>query len=607
MKKGLIKVRQSSPKQRQEGYSDEYQLSRALTVAMEDYGYTRDDLLVVSDVHTATDEGRPEFDELFFLAEKHHLKHIFIFDIDRLTRCGPSHYEYIKGRLRELGCELVDVKGIIQPPKNHMVGSGGNFGNDFSYKWSVYSQSEGAEIQAAQDAKNEARKTLLRTIPVEISNAQRGCSTRPASYGYQNTKIVGEKGRLEASQTPIEAEAYFVIQIFNAAASKQNVRGICDKLNAEGFRTRTQNRWNKDKSRIIGTIGNKPLEPENFWKIVRRTEYAGFRYEKWTHYLPVRGNFEPLVSVDLWNQANQEYQSLIKDTQSPTGWKLFKHPQEGKRVYLMNNPDFPYKNFILCQKCGKPLKGCWSTSKNGQKIDYYFCGRGHKQISIRPKELHQILSEYLASIKFTSEAADFLETSIRTLWVDRVSELNANLITKDDRIKNLRIQADGLFEKIKLTNSPAIVKRLELEYEELESQIALLESQRSDQVQTESEINKLVKQARFIVEHIDQLVVNPQNKDLVPVFWQLIFPSLPTLEQIENRTPALSPIIEAKEQFETGKSELVDQLRFKLNKIIRELQRWDALLPCDFYQNCQDFQPISEKEHDKRFKLPSAA
>lgn len=573
--KCLLLVRISTTKQLQDSDSPEHQIKRGLVCAERRFGIARDYVFILTEAYSGRKEERPSLDQAFEMVEQYGIQYLLVYDIDRLTRAGASHYEAIKRRFKHIGCDIVDVKGIIQPDSNTLEGTGGEFGSDFTYDWSVFAASEKAEVLEAQMAKDEARKILSRTIPIQISNAQQGRTNRVAPYGFKNTKIIDESGKPQPSKSINESEAYYVRKIFEGLASRQDVRSLCDELNSLGYKSRIRKKWSADGAKVIGTTGGVPLIPRDARAMVARPIYAGFILEKWTHNLPVPANHAGIVSLDLWNAANRGLWRIQEDQESPTGWTILnlkKNPE--KRPYVRERPDFPFKSHLVCPICGKPVKASFSKSKNGNRFGYYHCNRGHKQVSLERGKLEAGLKSLLQELAFTPEVADRFEKHIRSVWVDKVGGLNKHLAERNKEIATLREEADGIFESIKIASHPMIIKRLEGEYDDLQQRIKLLEGQRSETEYSEEDMNRVIKWARYMVEHLDEILIDAPSETLRCLFWSLIFIEPVSLDNIRNRTPKTSPLVRAKDMLANEKCNLVDQTALGSNTLTSELSRW---------------------------------
>ncbi|WP_273281360.1 recombinase family protein [Pseudooceanicola atlanticus] len=603
--KCLLLVRISTTKQVQESDSPEHQIRRGLAFAEKRYGYTRDQVFILTEAWSGRREDRPCLDQALDMVEKHGLLHLFVYDIDRLTRAGAAHYELLKRKFKAAGCEIADVKGIIQPDSNTLEGTGGTFGDDFAYDWSVFAASEKAEVLEAQMAKDEARKILGRTVPVLIQNAQLGRTNRVAPYGFRNTKIIDDSGKPQPSKVPDEGEAFFVRRIFEGVAAGRDVRNLCDDLNGLGFQTRLVRRWTADHSKVIGKRGGKPLTPRMVRELVERTVYAGFICEKWTHGFPVQANHEGLVALDLWNHANRGKWRLIKDGDSPTGWsRIDVRLERQRRSYLRARADFPFKTLITCPSCGKPMKAGYSRSRNGERYGYYQCARGHKQVSQAKDALHSTIQRYLDTMQFTEQVGAKFDQYLREAWIKKVGGLNKHLAVANTEVAQLREEADSLFEKIKIAQNPLIIRRLEQEYEDLFQRIKLLEAKRDEKEFTEADMNRAISWAKYLVEHLDELITETDDESLRASFWSLVFERHPTLAELQNRTAPLSVLVRLKAECEKAKGDLVGNDVFRLNQIWDELCRWETELSAAMRCNPGKFDawPFSNEDD-----LPTAA
>lgn len=577
----ILLVRISTTKQLQESDSPEHQIRRGLACAEKRLGVPKNRVFILTEAYSGRKEDRPSLDQAYEMVRDTRIPYLLVYDIDRLTRAGAAQYEAIKSRFKSVGCDIVDVKGIIQPDSNTLEGTGSSFGQDFTYDWSVFAVSEKAEVLEAQMAKDEARKILSRTIPILIANAQEGRTNRVAPYGFKNSRIIDASGKPQPSKSIFEDEAWYVRKIFEEKAANRDARALCDKLNSLGYRSRTRRKWSQDGGKIIGTLGGLPLTPRDAQLIIERPVYAGFIQEKWTHHLPVPANHEAIVSIDLWNAANKGRWRLIKDADSPTEWSILdlKNTPE-RRAYLRERPDFPFKPYLTCPSCTKSVKASFSKSKNGKRFGYYHCNRGHKHVALGRDKMENHLKKILKNLTLSSDAAARFETHIRNVWVERVGGLNKHLAAKGREISALRDEADGIFESIKIASSPLIIGRLEREYEDLQQRIKLLEAKRDHEEYTEDDMNRVIKWARYLVEHLDEVLIDAPSEPIRSLFWSLIFTGPVNLDDLKNRTPEISVLVRDKSVSENEKNSLVGSTVFGSNTLTDELIRWaDLLLP----------------------------
>ena len=73
--------------------------------------------------------------------------------------------------------------------------------------------------------------------------------------------------------------------------------------------------------------------------------YCGVIKEKWTHNEPVKAQFDGLVSVELFNEANRGRTNVSVDSRNQVTIEERAGPEHLK-TKQMYNPDFPYKQVV---------------------------------------------------------------------------------------------------------------------------------------------------------------------------------------------------------------------------------------------------------------------
>ena len=74
--------------------------------------------------------------------------------------------------------------------------------------------------------------------------------------------------------------------------------------------------------------------------------------------ITARGSFEPLVSEELFQRAQQALNGRSN---------LQKH--------VKHHEDWPLRRFVLCAACGKPLAAGWVKNAHGKPYGFYFCAQ----------------------------------------------------------------------------------------------------------------------------------------------------------------------------------------------------------------------------------------
>ena len=80
--------------------------------------------------------------------------------------------------------------------------------------------------------------------------------------------------------------------------------------------------------------------------------YCGIIKEKWTHDQPVKAQFDGLVSVELFNEANRGRIFVEIDSRDMITIKRRAVPEhlKNKQIY---NPEYPYKQVVLARSVAK--------------------------------------------------------------------------------------------------------------------------------------------------------------------------------------------------------------------------------------------------------------
>ncbi|HLX70111.1 MAG TPA: recombinase family protein [Verrucomicrobiae bacterium] len=512
---------------------------------------------------------RPALEEVFEYIRAHPgTVDYFVFRvIDRFTRGGSYSYEHIKKELARHGVEMIDTYGVIQPMKNTLEHVG------FEYDWSRTSPSEVAEIVIANTAKAEVTNILTRMIGREIELTQQGFKLRAAVDGFLNKKVHVE-GKKRVIQVPDPERASFYREMFALrAAGALSDKEIARRLNARGFRTRVHNRWDKPHERIIGRTGGGPLTVKRLQGAISRPIYGGILCEKWTHWKPIKARYDGLVSIETFNQANR---GKVFIEEGPAGLEILynHHPDKTNVRRTRNNPLFPYKNLVLCPRCNKPFSASCPRSRSGKRHPTYHCSRSHRYLGIPKKKFDEVFEQFVARLKFRPDAFDSLHASFLNGYNERKKEILQASADAHRTIVDLRSQQKAKSEAFVAATSPVLRGRLEKEIDDLEVMIKMAsgESQKIDI--SSDDIERFKRYGKFLLEHLSELLLNPENLRLQTTLFSLVFEKFPTYEEIAFGTPKLSWIFELSSESATANSILVHLGGLSWNRIEETIRKW---------------------------------
>jgi DNA invertase Pin-like site-specific DNA recombinase/polyhydroxyalkanoate synthesis regulator phasin len=481
---------------------------------------------------------RPIFDGEIMKYIKEHpgeVNYLIIRSIDRFTRGGSKSYEILKSQLREEGVELIDSAGIIQPTKNTLEHLG------FGFDWSIYSPSNSAEIIMADYSNQEVRNLLTRTIGRQIELTQEGYHIGPAPDGFNIQHIrAANKKKSILIKDPRRYKYWSEIFAMRASGNYSD-QEIVEKINAMGFKTKMYNKWDKMGEKILKTSGGNLLTIKKMQKDIQKPVYCGILVHKWTKYRPIKAKYEGLVSIEVFNQANRGkvFIKPLGDDEYEILYDYYPDKQTAKRA--KHNPLFPYK-FILCPECKKPFLGSSPKGKSGKKFPTYHCNRKHKYIGISKQEFEDNIKNFIQSLKFKSEMIKSFEATLMNKYKERQKELAHFSAKVSQNVSDLKLEQANLMDKLEITSSKIVIKKLEERIDALEEKIKTAQQQRNKVEITEYDISSFIKQAKKIMEHPAELLLNNDNPIKKQALFGLVFEETPTYKDILNGTPKLTPI-----------------------------------------------------------------
>ena len=511
--------------------------------------------------HSGRTGARTKFEDAKEFIRMHpgKVRFYLIRGIDRFTRAGSYSYASMKLELAALNVELVDSYGVIQPSRNSLEHLG------VEYDWSRYYPSEAAEIAAADDGKSEVIEMLNRTIGKQIVLTRDGYyHTGVPNDGYINKKIFVDGKKKKTIQIADPERAKFYIQMFELRASGLYTDiQIVDQLNAQGFLTKIQNRWDGDKERIVGTRGGVPLSVKQLQRYISNPIYAGVMCEEWTFNLPVKAKYKGLVDIDVFNKANQG-KVFIKKNPDDTLEMLYNYDPNRIKKKMKENPLFPFK-FVLCPLCDKqkPFVGSSPKGKSGKTFATYHCPRKHKYLGVPKDEFEKNVKNFLSRLQFSPEFMDSLEASVINKYREKERAIASDAADMGTNISSLRTQKIMELDSLALTKNPSIRTDIEDRIEEINRKIDLAQQQRNKLEVNEADIDNFIKQARKLMEHPGEIIINQAEYQARESLYNLFFEVLPTYFDILNGTPKLTWIFELTSTNQSSENQLAAPTGFE--------------------------------------------
>jgi site-specific DNA recombinase len=546
----LIYCRVSTPKQSQEGESLETQNPVCRNIA-DSLG--ADVLGSWDDACTGRKDDRAGFKEMMEFIKNYpgKIDYLIFRVIDRFTRGGAAEYDRLKKKIAKYGIQLVDSYKIIQPPENTLEHTG------FEYDWSIFHPSGMTEMIIAENSRNEVTTILTRLIGAEIDRIKEGYQIGVPDDGYVNEKIFVD-GKKKTIQVPDSARAKYYVEMFELRASGlYGDKEIVDRINAMGFKTKKRKRWDRLHQNIIGYTGEVPLTVKQLQRIAQKPIYCAVRCEKWTHFQPLRQKYDGLVSIETFNKANRG-KVFIKEYDDGNLQILYnQNTERAIKRRSKNNPLYPYKNIILCPYCKKPFLASAPQNKAGKNIPRYHCARKHRYFSVNKTKFENDIQGYIKGLRFKGEFVEKLEKVLIKTWRKKQKKLLANSQDINKNLCDLESEKEKTITTLVNTENPAIKEELEKRIELLGEKIKDTQTHRNKLEVSEENVQSFIKYTRYLMEHLEELLLDTKNLNRLRALFGLVFEEMPTYEEIVNGTPKLSLVFELSEGYKLEKSQLV--------------------------------------------------
>jgi hypothetical protein len=383
---------------------------------------------------------------------------------------------------------------------------------------------------------DELRDIMSRMIGAEIRYTQVGYWMRQPPFGYMSEKIETRHGKRTVLK-PHPEEAPLIRKLYELKAlGTMSDRQIVDKMNTLGFRTRkTYTRDNNDRSKIIGTKGGNPLEMTKINRYLENPIYAGVVKEKWTNDKPINAAFDGLVSFELYNQANRSRVALHESADGDIEYEKVRPDEKAKKG--VRNDEFAYRRFVACPTCNNPLLGSASRSKMGKYYPAYHCSNHGHYFRVPKDEMENRIMLFVKQLKMEDAKIEALMQAVRDEYERRLKTQGGDAKQIDAQIAALRGEISVTLSKIKFLSSPSAIAYIESDVEAMEKKIQQLEQEKSQMTkQKPLDIEAILKKVRYLLEHIDELLLKQANPVRKAQLFGALFNQLPTYDDLNPGT-----------------------------------------------------------------------
>ena len=271
-------------------------------------------------------------------------------------------------------------------------------------------------------------------------------------------------------------------------------------LFAKGLYTQNQVRILLEQENII-------IKPSNLFNILRNSVYCGkiCCFSLSEHI--VKGNFEPIISEELFNKVQELLNGGLDITTS----------------YTRNNSEYPLRQFVICPFCGQPLTASKSKGRK-KRYAYYHCYNKNckSQIRIPKTKLESLFVDYLKDVKPSYQNIKDFKHTVKNVYKECVKD-SAKIVSKltkeletleNKKNKLIDFYLDSKLSQVDFTNYST----------KMDDEIMLLKSKISNSQLPDNDFEHCLNYVCNALEHIDEIWEN-SDIDTKQRIQQLVFPN----------------------------------------------------------------------------------
>jgi site-specific DNA recombinase len=342
-----------------------------------------------------------------------------------------------------------------------------------------------------------------------------------APIGYLNApRSVGRSLLHDPERAPIIRKAFE-----DYASGRFNKQQILERVTAEGLRNRR----------------NQPLSSQAIGMLLRNELYAGIIDVPEYAVRDRRGDFEPIITEDLFQRA----QAVLSGRLPSTAPRLQAHP------------DFPLRNFVRCSSCNRGLTGSWSKGRS-EYYAYYHCRPGCRGVNVTKAKLESLSGDELARLQPSEAYMRLLKESVLQVWKARKETVRAELADAERRAQGVQAKLDRLDEAF-LFDRSIDIEAYDRHAGKLCQELTLLRMDRHASEVEELDVKGILAFPERVLPRAADLWVQA-SLDQRQRFQQLFCPDRIASTEIASLEPgATAPVFSYLQEIRTGNEGLVDQ------------------------------------------------
>ena len=429
-----------------------------------------------------------------------HIQLLVVYMLDRFARNQYDHHA-LKAYLMKLG---ITLRAVAQPIDDSSTG-----------------QLMDGILAAFSEFDNNMRRE--RCVAGMQAAASRGRRVFPPPLGY----YVALKPDGSKTIQPDPDTAPLIQHAFEMAASVlYSVAEILGEMQVRGL-----------KGKRGGKISSSMLH-----KILRKPIYAGrIKVEEWG--IDTEGDFVAIVDEETFTRAAVALQSRRKTI--------------GR--YRTNNPHFPLRRFVRCEKCSRPISGAWSKGTRAHYA-YYNCP-GCRGVNVRKEELEGRFVDLMDRLRPSQPVLRLLSAAVLDRWNQDQKDSVARLRPIEKRLDELRERKERVVEAY-LYEGAIDKETYQAHLARVEEELTLAELDRYEAKIEKFDIEGTLAFAEHLVTHSSRLWIEAgleQRQRLQALF----FPEGLSFDGEEFRTPVTCPFFTNLEGTSPQASEMVARTGFE--------------------------------------------
>jgi hypothetical protein len=156
-------------------------------------------------------------------------------------------------------------------------------------------------------------------------------------------------------------------------------------------------------------------------------------------------------------------------------------------------------------------------------------------------------------LKFSDEFIEKLRNTILRKHELRRERAHQDSLDTANQVQLIQDEQTLILEKIKQTSSPLVQKALEEDYDKLDQKKIEAQSYRNKAENEEVSVQTVIAYFRYWMEHLEELLIDKDNPLVSARLFSLCFDVAPTIPEILNGTPTLSPLFRLDEEYKQQK------------------------------------------------------